>query len=153
VTRQAIALGLLSLVAGIAQADGISLNAVRVTAEDVPATAKFYEAAFGLQEVQRLEFRNQVEIMLNFGATVEQAKANTNAEIVIMHRDPNSAKDSVPHVILTVTDITAAVAAVKAAGGTLDSEPHEFGKTGIYIGIASDPAGNRVEMIQQPKKK
>jgi len=141
------------MVVGIAQADGVTLNAARVGAEDVPATAKFYEAAFGLQEVRRLEFRNQVEIMLNFGATVAQAQANTNAQIVIMHRDSNSVKDPIPHIIFNVTDVAAAAAAVKAAGGTLEGEPHQFGNTGIYIGIASDPAGNRIEMIQQPKKK
>jgi hypothetical protein len=32
------------------------------------------------------------------------------------------------------------------------SEPTEFGKTGILIGMGIDPAGNHFEMIQQPKK-
>src|SRR6185437_13930482 len=87
VTKQAIALGLLSMVVGVAQADGVTLNAARVGAADVAATARFYEAAFGLQEVNRLEFRNQVEIMLNFGASVAAAKANTNPQVVVMHRE------------------------------------------------------------------
>src|SRR5215212_9437907 len=41
--------------------------------------------------------------------------------------------------------------AVKAAGGTMDGEPRPFGNTGIVIGFAVDPAGNRIELIQ-PKK-
>ena len=62
-------------------------------------------------------------------------------------------KDTIPHLIFTVTDINATVAALKAAGGKMESEPKEFGKTGIMIGIAVDPAGNRIEMIQQARKK
>ncbi len=48
--------------------------------------------------------------------------------------------------------MAATVAAVKAAGGKMDAEPKEFGKTGIMIGMLVDPAGNHVEMIQRPKK-
>ena len=133
-----------------AQAD-VSLNAGRVGAEDVAATAKFYEAAFGLKEVNRLEFPGSLEIMMNFGDSVVAAKANHNAQVVVMHRASNSIKDPVPHLVLNVSDVRATAAAVKAAGGTMQGEPREFGKTGIMIGIAIDPAGNRVEMIQQPK--
>jgi len=133
-----------------AQAD-VSLNAGRVGAEDVAATAKFYEAAFGLKEVNRLEFPGSLEIMMNFGDSVAAAKANHNAQVVVMHRASNSIKDPVPHLVLNVSDVRATAAAVKAAGGTMQGEPREFGKTGIMIGIAIDPAGNRVEMIQQPK--
>ena len=133
-----------------AQAD-VSLNAGRVGAEDVAATAKFYEAAFGLKEVNRLEFPGSLEIMMNFGDSVAAAKANHNAQVVVMHRASNSIKDPVPHLVLNVSDVRATAAAVKAAGGTMQAEPREFGKTGIMIGIAIDPAGNRVEMIQQPK--
>jgi len=133
-------------------AGGVTLNAARVGAEDVLANEKFYEAAFGLQEVNRIESHGQVEVMLNFGDSVESAKANKNAQVVIMHRESNAQKDPVPHVIFNVTDIKATAAAIKAAGGTLDGEPKPFGKTGIVIGIATDLAGNRIELIQWPAK-
>jgi predicted enzyme related to lactoylglutathione lyase len=152
VKKQAIALGLLSVLVANAQAGGVTLNAARVGAEDVAAAAKFYEAAFGLQEVRRLEFRNQLEIMLNFGDTVAAAKGNSNAQVVIMHRESNALKDPVPHLILNVTDIAATAAAVKAAGGSMEGDPRPFGNTGLVIGFANDPAGNRIELIQQPKK-
>jgi predicted enzyme related to lactoylglutathione lyase len=41
------------------------------------------------------------------------------------------------------------VAAIKAAGGTLDGSPRPYGNTGIMIGMAIDPVGNRIELIQQ----
>ena len=139
---------------GAAQAagPGVSLNAARVGAKDAASVAKFYATAFGLQEVRRFEFPGGVEVLMNFGATPDAAKANSAAQVVVMHRDSDDATDTVPHLIFTVTDINATVAALKAAGGRMESEPKEFGKSGIMIGIAVDPAGNRIELIQQAKK-
>ena len=66
-----------------------------------------------------------------------------------MHRDSNAIADPIAHVILNVTDMAATVAAVKAAGGSMTGDPRPYGNTGIVIGIAVDPAGNRVELIQR----
>jgi len=137
------------MLATAARAD-VSLNAARVGGPDVPALAKFYESAFGMKEVQRIKLPNAVEIMMNFGDTVEAAKANQGAQIVVMHRD-QPLQDAVPHLILNVSDVNATAEAVKAAGGTMRGAPRQFGKTGIYIGVAIDPAGNLIEMIQRPK--
>lgn len=52
--------------------------------------------------------------------------------------------------ILNVKDMAATVASIKAAGGSMAGDPRPFGNTGIVIGIAIDPAGNRVELIQRP---
>jgi predicted enzyme related to lactoylglutathione lyase len=142
----------LLLAAGSAQAAGVSLMASRVGAVDPTALAKFYEAAFGLREVQKLQFPNMTEIMLNFGDTVEAAKKNPNAQVVIMQRKSNDAAEAIPHLIFTVTDMAATVTALKAAGGKMNGEPKEFGNTGMLIGTATDPAGNQIELIQQPKK-
>lgn len=141
-----------ALAAGVAGA-GVTLNSARLGAEDVVALGKFYESAFGLKEVNRLAFGGgQVEIFLNFGDTVDAAKANTQAQIVLMHRDSDELKDPVPHIIFNVTDMAATVAAVKAAGGSVDGEPRPFGNSGLVIGFATDPAGNRIELIQPAKR-
>jgi predicted enzyme related to lactoylglutathione lyase len=141
-----------ALLAGSAGA-GVTLNSARLGAVDVVALGKFYEAAFGLKEVNRLSFGGgQVEIFLNFGDTVDAAKANTQAQVVLMHRDSNDLKDPVPHIIFNVTDMAATVAAVKAAGGGVDGEPRPFGNSGLVIGFATDPAGNRIELIQPAKR-
>jgi len=144
-----LGLGASLLVALCAHA-GVALNAARVGAMDVAALAKFYEAAFGLQEVNRLELPGRLEIMLNFGDSVAGAKANPAPQIVIMHRDADDLKDSVPHMILNVTDLAATSAAITAAGGKVEGKPIPFGKSGMLIGFASDPVGNRLELIQQP---
>jgi predicted enzyme related to lactoylglutathione lyase len=128
----------------------VTLNSVRVGAKDTVALAKFYQTAFGMQETNRINGAGGPEIFVNFGATVDAAKANKSEPIVIMHRDSDDLKDPIPHVILNVKDMAATVAAIKAAGGSLAGDPSPYGKTGIVIGIAIDPAGNRIEMIQRP---
>jgi predicted enzyme related to lactoylglutathione lyase len=137
------------LVVGFADAQ-VTLNSVRVGAKDTVALAKFYQAAFGMQETNRINAAGGPEIFVNFGATVEAAKANKSEPIVIMHRDSDDLKDPVPHLILNVKDMTATVAAIKAAGGSMDGDAKPYGTTGIVIGIAIDPAGNRLELIQRP---
>ena len=147
--RIAAVTSLVLAIAGVARAD-VTFNSVRVGAANVVALADFYRAAFGMQETNRLQTQSGPEIFLNFGATVDAAKASRMPPIVIMHRDSDALKDPIAHVILNVSDMTATVAALKAAGGTMDGEPRPFRNTGIVIGIAVDPAGNLIELIQRP---
>jgi len=138
------------LIATAVQAQ-VTLNSVRIGAADTIAAAKFYETAFGMQEVNRIDVPGGPEIFVNFGGSVDAAKANKGLPIVIMHRDSDATKDPIAHVILNVTNMNATAAAIKAAGGTMDGDPRPFRNTGIVIGIAVDPAGNRIELIQRPQ--
>jgi predicted enzyme related to lactoylglutathione lyase len=128
----------------------VSLNSARVGAQDTAVLAKFYESAFGMFEVNRINVPGGAEIFLNFGVTADAAKANKSEPIVITHRDSDELKDPIAHLILNVKDMSATVAAIKAAGGSMAGDPRAFGNTGIMIGIAIDPSGNRIEMIQRP---
>src|SRR5215472_3048076 len=145
----AMAVFAVSLLASAAPAQ-VTLNSVRIGAKDTVALAQFYHAAFGMQEVNRIDAPGGPEIFVNFGGTIDAAKANKAEPIVIMHRDSDDLKDPIAHVILNVKDMPATVAAIKAAGGSMTGDPRPFGNTGIVIGIAIDPAGNRIEMIQRP---
>ncbi len=137
------------LLAGAAHAQLI-LDSVRISAKDTIALAKFYHDALGMQEVNRVVNPGGTEVFVNFGATVEEAKANKNPLIILFHRDSDDVKDTVPHIILRVKDMTATVAAIKAAGGTMTGEPRPFRNSGTILGFAVDPAGNRIELIQRP---
>jgi predicted enzyme related to lactoylglutathione lyase len=146
-TTTAVSAMLLLASAALAQ---VTLNSVRIGAKDSVALAKFYQTAFGMQEVNRINTPGGPEVFVNFGATVDTAKANKSEPIVIMHRDSDDLKDPIAHVILNVKDMAATVGAIKAAGGSMAGDPRPFGTTGIIIGIAIDPAGNHIEMIQRP---
>ena len=137
------------LLAGAAHAQ-VSLDSVRIAAKDTVALAKFYQTAFGMQEVNRVENPGGTEVFVNFGATAEAAKANKNPLMILFHRDSDDVKDPVPHVIFVVKDMAATVAAVKAAGGTMTGDPRPFRNSGMIMGLAVDPAGNRVELVQRP---
>jgi predicted enzyme related to lactoylglutathione lyase len=136
---------------GSASAD-VTMNSLRIGAADTVALAKFYQAAFGMFEVNRIDVPGGPEVFVNFGPTADAAKANRNVPLVIMHRESDGVKDPIAHVIFNVTDMTATVAAIKSAGGSLDGEPRPFRNTGTVIGIAVDPAGNRIESIQRASK-
>ena len=128
----------------------VTLNSVRIAATDTVALAKFYQTAFGMQEVNRINAPGGPEVFVNFGATADAAKTNKSEPIVIMHRDSDDVKDPIAHVILNVKNMAATVASIKAAGGSMAGDPRPFGNTGLVIGIAIDPAGNRLELIQRP---
>ncbi|HEY4363744.1 MAG TPA: VOC family protein [Bryobacteraceae bacterium] len=147
--KNASALTMALLLAAAAHAQ-VSLNSVRVGAKDTVALAKFYETAFGMQETNRIDSPGGPEVFVNFGATAAEAKANKSEPVVLMHRDSDDIKDAVPHIIFNVKDMAATVAKIKAAGGSMTADPRPFGNTGIVIGIAIDPVGNRIEMIQRP---
>ena len=140
-----------ALLAAVPAHAGVTLNSARVVGDDPIALGKFYEAAFGLKEVNRLTFPTGVELFLNFGDSVDAAKANGGAQVVIMQSKPR-AQDDIAHLIFNVTDAAATAAAVKAAGGTMAGDPKPFGNTGVIIGIAIDPAGNHIELIQRPQR-
>jgi lactoylglutathione lyase len=137
------------LVAGAAHGQ-VALDSVRIEAKDTVALAKFYLAAFGMQEVNRVVNPGGTEVFVNFGATVEAAKANKNPVIILFHRESDDVKDPTTHVIFSVKDMAATVAAIKAAGGTMTRDPRPFGNGGTVLGFAVDLAGNRIELIQRP---
>ena len=145
----AIALSATLLLASGAHAQ-VTLNSVRIGAKDSVSLAKFYQAAFGMQEVNRIDTPGGPEIFVNFGATIDAAKAIKSEPIVIMHRDSDDLKDPIAHLILNVKDMAATVAAIRAAGGSMAGDARPFRNTGVVIGIAIDPAGNRLELIQRP---
>lgn len=137
------------LFAGAAQAQA-AFNGVRVCAKDPVALAKFYEAAFGMSETLRLDSPQGAEVILNFGTTVDAAKANKGVPLVVSHHDSDDPKDPTAHLIFNVADISATVAAIKAAGGSILTEPRDIGFKGYVIGVALDPVGNHIEILHHP---
>ena len=146
-----VAAGLSSAGAATAQpartGDWVALRSVRVGAADVARTAEFYKAAFGLQEIQRIERPNFLEIILNFGATVDAAKAATTPRVVLISRPAGAPSEPVSNLIFNVGDIEAVMKRATANGGTLERPPTKSATSGSTIAFAKDPSGNRIELI------
>jgi predicted enzyme related to lactoylglutathione lyase len=130
----------------------VGVLAVRLGANDVAALAKFYDAAFGLKEIDRVG-KPPTEIIMRYGATVAAAKAGSSPEFLVARREPGAASDAIPHAVLHVSDIRATVTAAKAAGATMKSEvaPVKIGGMPIQIATLVDPDGNVLELMQLPK--
>jgi predicted enzyme related to lactoylglutathione lyase len=127
--------------------------AVRIGADDVVALARFYDAAFGLKEIDRVG-DPPTEIIMRYGATVPEAKAGSSPEFLLQKRDAGAAKDPMMHAIFRVSDITAAVAAARAAGATMNGDVAAvlIGGTPIKIAMLTDPDGNAIELMELPKE-
>lgn len=146
-----------TLIAGLTStlATADMLLATRLAADDVPALAKFYESAFDMKQVNRFDMQNGMkEIMLNFGDTVEAAKANRAAtQLVISSKQPGESQDNVAHLVISVTDMAAAIKKFKAAGGKFEREPQSIGTSKTQMAIGTDPMGNKVEVLWiEPRK-
>lgn len=130
----------------------VTVMAVRLGASDVAALAKFYDAAFGLKEIDRVG-NPATEIIMRYGANVTEAKAGTSPEFLVQKREGAAGKDPMHHAIFRVSDIAATVAAAKAAGAKVDSEPAtvQIGGSPIKIAMLTDPDGNALEIMELPK--
>src|ERR1700684_649920 len=90
----AMAISAVLLAAGAARAQ-VSLDSTRIAAKDTVALAKFYQAAFGMPEVNRVVSPGGTEVFVNFGATVEAAKATKNPQMILFHRESDDVKDPI----------------------------------------------------------
>jgi predicted enzyme related to lactoylglutathione lyase len=146
---------LLGLAAAIgwtcAQAD-VTVMAVRLGSKDVVALAKFYDAAFGLKQIDQVG-QPPTEIIMRYGATVAAAKGGSSPEFLVQLREPGAANDSMAHAIFHVSDVAATVAAAKAAGATINGEVVSVPIGGMPVKIAMlvDPDGNVLELMELPK--
>jgi predicted enzyme related to lactoylglutathione lyase len=126
--------------------------AVRLGAKDVVALAKFYDAAFGLKQIDSVG-QPPTEIIMRYGATAAAAKAGSSPEFLVQKRDAGAASDSIPHAIFHVSDIAATVAAAKAAGAKLNGDVASIAIGGMPVKIATmtDPDGNVLEVMELAK--
>ncbi len=150
--RKAIAMLLLIAAASwsVPTPADVKVLAVRLGATDVVALAKFYEAAFGLKEIDRVG-QPTTEIIMRYGASVAAAKAGSSPEFLLARRE-SAASDPMPHAIFHVSDLTATVAAAKKAGATLkgDITSVKIGNMPVKLVMMADPDGNVLELMELP---
>jgi predicted enzyme related to lactoylglutathione lyase len=134
-----------------AQAD-VTVMAVRLGANDVVALAKFYDAAFGLKQIDQVG-NPPTEIIMRYGANAAAAKAGTSPEFLVEKRAAGVTPAAMAHAIFQVPDVAATVAAVKAAGGTMrgDIASAPIGNITVKVAMVIDPDGNVLELMELPK--
>jgi predicted enzyme related to lactoylglutathione lyase len=135
----------------LAQAD-VTVLAIRLGANDVVALAKFYDAAFGLKEIDHVG-EPPTEIIMRYGATVAAAKAGSSPEFLIQRSEPGDGKHVMAHAIFHVSDLAATVTAAKAAGASMNGDVVTVPIGGMPVKIATlvDPQGNVLELMELAK--
>ncbi len=130
----------------------VRVLAVRLGAKDVVALAKFYDAAFGLKEIDHVG-QPPTEIIMRYGATVAAAKAGSSPEFLVARRDAGAGTDTIMHAVFKVSDLSATVRAAKAAGATIKSDvaPITIGGMALKSATLVDPDGNVLEVMELPK--
>ena len=133
------------------QAD-VTVLAVRLGANDVVALAKFYDAAFGLKQIDQVG-EPVTEIIMRYGATAAAAKAGSSPEFLVQRREPGDGKHVMAHAIFHVSDVGATVAAAKAAGASMQGDVVTVPIGGMPVKIATlvDPDGNVLELMELAK--
>ena len=145
-------LGLIAAIGSMSASADVTVMAVRLGAKDVVTLAKFYEAAFGLKEIDRVG-QPPTEIIMRQGASVAAAKAGSSPEFLLTRREPGAASDPMPHAIFHVSDMNATVAAAKSAGATMKGNVAsvQIGKMPVKVAQLVDPDGNVLELMELPK--
>jgi catechol 2,3-dioxygenase-like lactoylglutathione lyase family enzyme len=137
-----------------AQADS-SVLAVRLGAKDAATLAKFYDAAFGLKQIDKVVDKDgaTTEVIMRYGTSAAAAKAGSSPEFLVAKREGGDTPGSMAHAIFHVSDINATVAAAKAAGATMKGEVGSvtIGGAPIKIATMTDPDGNVLEIMELPK--
>jgi len=124
------------------------LGAVGIGVSDLARSTDFYSRVIGMTQTQTFSLDYMEEVVLAFeGRTA----------VVLMHYTDGSArnyKDNPVKLVFYVTDPKAVSDRIKAEGLEIIREPTPMASMGgAAIGLAKDPDGYIVELIQRPPVK
>lgn len=137
---------------GSAVAQDSRLRSARVSATDVAKTASFYQSVFGLREIRHIDRDGALfEVIMNYGETAEAAAASKLPKLVVILRAKDAPAPSVSNLVFGVSDVDAVMAKSVKAGGTISRPASKSATSGSKIGFVKDPAGNEIELIEEPK--
>lgn len=115
---------------------------------DLDRAVDFYVKGVGLQAVRRIENPGNIEVPLLF-------PGGGMSLLLIKAKGPAAAAPGQPprvgRVILDVPDIRALEARLTAAGYPLRHPAVENPTHHVIVGLAVDPDGNELELVQRPR--
>ena len=118
-------------------------GATGIGVTDLEASARFYETALGMTRMSTIDLPHMDEIIL-----VHEAR---NAVVLMHWKDGSnpSYRDLPVKLVFYVSDPKAVTDRIRAAGGVVTREPEPLGDFGV-VGLAKDPDGYVVELLQAP---
>lgn len=114
--------------------------------DDGARMKRFYETVFGWQTQQLGEDMGGY-ILASTAPTGEDGRPQTPGAVNGGFYARSGGQPAEPSVVISVDDLNAAIAKVKASGGKIVADPMEIPGIGHYAAI-TDTEGNRVGMLQ-----
>ncbi len=114
-------------------------------AEDNARAKKFYEQAFGWEMTQL--GAEMGDYLLAGTSPVDANKMHINKGAINGGFYKKGKDGTIPHVVISVDDLTKHMKIVKSSGGTVEGEPIDIPGIGKYV-MFKDTEGNRVAMLQ-----
>jgi catechol 2,3-dioxygenase-like lactoylglutathione lyase family enzyme len=127
----------------------VGVGYVRIPAANLRELADFYQATFGMLQIGAILDH---AIMLNVGATVEEALANKNPRVIVDRR-MRSNRDYGPNdnncwVFMTI-GIERVIRRAEKNGATIVMEPYPpKSRMGMVVAKFRDPSGNQIELTE-----
>ena len=128
-----------------ASASTMSLLAVAVPSTDLARSTAFYVDGLGLTATGRMEMANATEAPLIFpggGPVLMLIKSKVPGPVLPVRGPQN-------RVVLNVPDVRGLAARLAAAGYPLKRPPSEEAQHHVVVGMAEDPDGNLLELVQR----
>jgi len=123
------------------------LGAAGIGVRDLKRSADFYARALGMQAVQAFKLGHMDEIVMSH--------EGRNAIVLMQYKDTSIATKDLPvKLVFYVSDPKAVSARVREAGCEVTREPGppaSFGNT--IVGLAKDPDGYTIELLQAPSSR
>jgi catechol 2,3-dioxygenase-like lactoylglutathione lyase family enzyme len=124
---------------------GSNIGAVGIGVSDLDRSTDFYTRVLGMTETQRFKLPHMDEVIVGF---------DSRMIIALMHWTDGSTqhyRGNPVKLVFYVSDAKAVMAAIRAEGLPVTREPAPLPGFGdMLIGLAEDPDGYVIELLQQP---
>lgn len=122
----------------------------KVITKNLDGLAAFYEAVFGMRELQRVKSHVGTEPIEEIILTISGDMASEPVLVLFnfLERPPLTATDSI--LGFTVADLDEILTRLRKAGGTVVAEPkiHDEGGARVRVAFGADPEGRLLEIVQ-----
>ncbi|MFL9889007.1 VOC family protein [Paraburkholderia agricolaris] len=120
----------------------VGLSYVRIASPDLARQTAFYRQTFGLEQIGGILDH---AVMLNVGASVEQARSNPAVRVILDSRMHPNAENPF---VFTVRGIFGIMQRAVNNGARVAMEPL-IARNGFIVAKFTDPAGNRIELLEE----
>lgn len=120
------------------------LAAVGIGVSDLEASTDFYTRVMGMKVKYKARLEHTKEVVLEFADS-------KGADVILMNYTDGSTpnyKNNPAKLVFYVPDAAAAINAIAAEGLTILSKPAPMGQTTVIVGMAKDPDGYLLEIVE-----